>query len=235
MLLVSASRFRKSGIAVIREYRQAKRSIKCPYKNWVVLAIYEHVITAVLVKIATTWLVVVADIQQVNSKVIPSKINCFVFVINGMEYTLAEIAPKAFYAIGIGVAINVLFSTMVRIGTIFEGTKLPLRKWFIGLYLHHNHKKAISATQLAKDIGLLRHVATSPWRELYPWNFCPGISELSYRHDGCDFYRQRKFHPVLPHRLTFGNEQRAMSCGTYEGSKDGNTVYRWMVWLWLSP
>lgn len=42
----------------------------------------------------------------------------------------------------------------VRIGTIFEGTKLPLRKWFIGLYLHHNHKKAISATQLAKDIGV---------------------------------------------------------------------------------
>ena len=42
----------------------------------------------------------------------------------------------------------------VRRGTIFEGTKLPLRKWFIGLYLHHNHKKAISATQLAKDIGV---------------------------------------------------------------------------------
>lgn len=42
----------------------------------------------------------------------------------------------------------------VRIGTIFEGTKLPLRKWFIAIYLLCNHKKAISATQLAKDISV---------------------------------------------------------------------------------
>lgn len=42
----------------------------------------------------------------------------------------------------------------VRIGTIFEGTKLPLRKWFIAIYLICNHKKSISATQLAKDINV---------------------------------------------------------------------------------
>ncbi|MDE6521249.1 MAG: IS1595 family transposase [Muribaculaceae bacterium] len=42
----------------------------------------------------------------------------------------------------------------VRIGTIFEGTKLPLRKWFMSIYLLCNHKKAISATQLAKDINV---------------------------------------------------------------------------------
>lgn len=42
----------------------------------------------------------------------------------------------------------------VRIGTIFEGTKLPLRKWFMAIYLICNHKKSISATQLAKDISV---------------------------------------------------------------------------------
>lgn len=42
----------------------------------------------------------------------------------------------------------------VRVGTIFEGTKLPLRKWFMAIYLLCNHKKAISATQLAKDISV---------------------------------------------------------------------------------
>lgn len=42
----------------------------------------------------------------------------------------------------------------VRIGTIFEGTKLPLRKWFVAIYLLCNHKKAISSTQLMKDIGV---------------------------------------------------------------------------------
>lgn len=42
----------------------------------------------------------------------------------------------------------------VRIGTIFEGTKLPLRKWFMAIYLICNHKKSISATQLSKDISV---------------------------------------------------------------------------------
>lgn len=42
----------------------------------------------------------------------------------------------------------------VRIGTIFEGTKLPLRKWFMSIYLICNHKKSISATQLSKDISV---------------------------------------------------------------------------------
>lgn len=42
----------------------------------------------------------------------------------------------------------------VRVGTIFEGTKLPLRKWFLSIYLICNHKKAISATQLSADINV---------------------------------------------------------------------------------
>lgn len=42
----------------------------------------------------------------------------------------------------------------VRIGSIFEGTKLPLRKWFMAMYFICNHKKSISATQLSKDIGV---------------------------------------------------------------------------------
>lgn len=42
----------------------------------------------------------------------------------------------------------------VRVGTIFEGTKLPLRKWFMAIYLICNHKKGISATQLSVDISV---------------------------------------------------------------------------------
>lgn len=47
----------------------------------------------------------------------------------------------------------------VRIGTIFEGTKLPLRKWFMAIYLMCNHKKGTSAAQLAKDIGVTEKTA----------------------------------------------------------------------------
>jgi len=47
----------------------------------------------------------------------------------------------------------------VRVGTIFEGIKLPLRKWFMAIYLICNHKKAISATQLSKDITVTLKIA----------------------------------------------------------------------------
>ncbi|AKA35634.1 IS1595 family transposase [Flagellimonas lutaonensis] len=40
----------------------------------------------------------------------------------------------------------------VRVGTIFEDSKISLRKWFVAIYLVAAHKKGISSHQLAKDI-----------------------------------------------------------------------------------
>ena len=42
----------------------------------------------------------------------------------------------------------------VKVGTIFEDTKIPLQKWFMALYIFSSHKKGISSHQLAKDIGV---------------------------------------------------------------------------------
>lgn len=39
-------------------------------------------------------------------------------------------------------------------GSIFEATKLPLSKWFVGIYLVTAHKKGISSCQLARDLGI---------------------------------------------------------------------------------
>ncbi len=39
-------------------------------------------------------------------------------------------------------------------GTVFEGTKLPLKKWFIAMYLLTAHKKGVSSHQLARDLGI---------------------------------------------------------------------------------
>lgn len=44
----------------------------------------------------------------------------------------------------------------VTVGTIFENSNVPLNKWFIALYISINHKKGVSARQLAKDIGVSR-------------------------------------------------------------------------------
>jgi len=42
----------------------------------------------------------------------------------------------------------------VKKGTIFEGSRIPLRKWFVAIYFMTSHKKGISSVQLAKDIGV---------------------------------------------------------------------------------
>jgi len=47
----------------------------------------------------------------------------------------------------------------VKVGTVFEGSNLPLRKWFVGMYLVSSHKKGISSHQLARDLDVTQKTA----------------------------------------------------------------------------
>jgi transposase-like protein len=47
----------------------------------------------------------------------------------------------------------------IKVGTIFEDTKLPLRKWFIAMWMITSHKKGIASVQLAKDLGITQKSA----------------------------------------------------------------------------
>lgn len=47
----------------------------------------------------------------------------------------------------------------VTVGTIFENTKVSLRKWFMAIYLISYHKKGISSCQLSKDIRVTQKTA----------------------------------------------------------------------------
>jgi transposase-like protein len=47
----------------------------------------------------------------------------------------------------------------VRIGTLFEGSKVSLRKWFVAIFLIVSNKKGISSVQLAKDISVTQKTA----------------------------------------------------------------------------
>jgi transposase-like protein len=47
----------------------------------------------------------------------------------------------------------------IKVGTIFEDTKLPLRKWFIAIWLITSHKKGIASVQLAKDLKITQKSA----------------------------------------------------------------------------
>jgi len=47
----------------------------------------------------------------------------------------------------------------VTVGTIFEGTHISLRSWFIAIYLFGTHKKGISSYQIADDLGITQKSA----------------------------------------------------------------------------
>lgn len=47
----------------------------------------------------------------------------------------------------------------VKHGTMFEGSHLSLRTWFIAIYIFVTHKKGISSYQLAEDLGITQRSA----------------------------------------------------------------------------
>ena len=47
----------------------------------------------------------------------------------------------------------------IKVGTVFEDSKIPLRKWLMAIWLLTSHKKGIASTQLAKDVGVTQKTA----------------------------------------------------------------------------
>lgn len=47
----------------------------------------------------------------------------------------------------------------VRKDTIFEESKIPLRKWFAGIYLFVTNRKGVSSLQLRRELGLSKQAA----------------------------------------------------------------------------
>jgi transposase-like protein len=52
----------------------------------------------------------------------------------------------------------------IKVGTIFHDTKLPLRKWFMAIWMITNHPKGIASTTLAKDLKVTQKTA---WHVLH--------------------------------------------------------------------
>ena len=47
----------------------------------------------------------------------------------------------------------------IKVGTVFEDTKISLRKWFAAIWMITNHPKGIASTTLAKDISVTQKTA----------------------------------------------------------------------------
>jgi transposase-like protein len=47
----------------------------------------------------------------------------------------------------------------IKVGTIFQDTKIPLQKWLMAVWLLTSHKKGIASTTLARDIAVTQKTA----------------------------------------------------------------------------
>lgn len=61
----------------------------------------------------------------------------------------------------------------VKVGTIFEGSKLPLQKWYAAIYLITAHKKGISSLQLSRDLSITQKTA---WFVLHRVRYSLGLN-----------------------------------------------------------
>lgn len=60
----------------------------------------------------------------------------------------------------------------VKTNTLFDNTKIELRKWFAAIWLATSHKKGISSLQLSRDIDVTQKTA---WFVLQRIRNCYGI------------------------------------------------------------
>ena len=51
----------------------------------------------------------------------------------------------------------------VKVGTVMEDSKLPLRKWVFAIYMHITSLKGVASTKLARDLGIRQ---SSAWHML---------------------------------------------------------------------
>lgn len=88
---------------------------------------------------------------------------------NGVVSPYDEISKVYVYSKNRYICKNTGMTFNVKVGTIFENTKLPLRKWFIGIWLVLSNKKGISSLQLSRDLKVTQKTA---WYILQKIRFC---------------------------------------------------------------
>lgn len=117
----------------------------------------------------------------------------------------------------------------VRTGTIFQDSRMPLRKWIMAIYLFTTHKKGISSHQLARDLSITQKTA---WFVLHRLRFAmsqgsmwdyfdSGVVEVDETYIGGkttnkhqqgkergDFMNRINFNPVKDKSIVFGIVQR---------------------------
>ncbi|MDR2039517.1 MAG: IS1595 family transposase, partial [Bacteroidales bacterium] len=102
----------------------------------------------------------------------------------------------------------------VKTSTIFENTKLPLRKWFTAIWLILSNKKGISSLQLAKNINVTQKTA---WLLLQKIRFCmdcKNTNRLSVEVEADETYIGGKSKNRHANKKVKGSQGRSSKCKT---------------------
>lgn len=103
----------------------------------------------------------------------------------------------------------------VSLGTMFEGSHVGYRKWFIAIYIFQAHKKGVSAMQLSRDIGVsyrtawfmehrIRNSMFEDCNEPLDGNicldeaYCGGRNKNRHRNKKFNYSEDRKFADKIP-------------------------------------
>lgn len=98
----------------------------------------------------------------------------------------------------------------IKLKTPMEGTKIPLRKWFMAIYLFSNHKKGVSSHQIARDVGITQDSAWFMLQRIREMMINPidehmkGIVEADETSVGGKIKFKRK-HVIEAMKLKYGN------------------------------
>lgn len=69
----------------------------------------------------------------------------------------------------------------IKVGTIFEDSKIGLRKWLMAIWMLTSHKKGIASTTLARDIGVTQKTA---WFMLHRLRHAAALASFTAPLDG---------------------------------------------------
>lgn len=101
----------------------------------------------------------------------------------------------------------------VRVGTIFEDSKISLQKWFLAVYLATSLKKGISSVQLSKYLGITQKSAWFMLQRIRyavesgTYNSLGGEVEIDETYVGGKS-GNRAYDPVKPKAVVFGMVER---------------------------